>query len=408
MSPRDLTDRYLKSLTPPAEGRIEISDARRPGLRLRLYASGKANWMYEKRVKGGKKRKHTFGAWPEPVSLSDARAMALEIEAEAARGIDRVVDAQMRKLQKEAAICREITVRSVIDAYNDLHLRNLKRGNERLRQLEQSLAFVLSHPISLLAKKDLQAAIDEKLANGRTIYANRIRAALTAFTRWAYERGYIDSDVGAALPKATKEIARDRVPSLDEVRAIWAASYDVGNTWGPFLRLLILTAQRRSEILGLEWSEIDLDKRRIVKPGSKTKNGRPHITHLSAPAIADLRAMHERAVGDDGLLFTTTGYSPISGVSKFKKRLDAMLGNDVEPWRFHDLRTAFSTTMAESGVPESVADRILNHSASGSAPSAVARVYNKAEMLPQRAAALDRWAEIITDQASNVVQIHGS
>ena len=63
--------------------------------------------------------------------------------------------------------------------------------------------------------------------------------------------------------------------------------------------------------------------------------------------------------------------------------------------------------MAEAGVTESVADRILNHSASGSAPSAVARVYNKAEMLPQRAAALDRWAEMVTGEAGKVVQIHG-
>jgi hypothetical protein len=80
---RDLTDRYLKSLKPPASGRLEVSDTKRVGLRFRLSASGRATWMFEKRVKGGPKRKHTLGVWPEPTSLSQARAIALEIEAEA-------------------------------------------------------------------------------------------------------------------------------------------------------------------------------------------------------------------------------------------------------------------------------------------------------------------------------------
>ena len=60
------------------------------------------------------------------------------------------------------------------------------------------------------------------------------------------------------------------------------------------------------------------------------------------------------------------------------------LGEDFPPWRFHDIRTGFATALAEAGEPETIVDRILNHVASGSAPSAVARVYNQAEQLPQR------------------------
>jgi hypothetical protein len=60
----DLNDRYLRSLKPPNAGRIEVSDTKRKGLRFRLSSKGKAVWMYEKRVKGGPKRKHTLGTWP--------------------------------------------------------------------------------------------------------------------------------------------------------------------------------------------------------------------------------------------------------------------------------------------------------------------------------------------------------
>jgi integrase len=181
----------------------------------------------------------------------------------------------------------------------------------------------------------------------------------------------------------------------------------MGPLWGPFLRLLILTAQRRSEVLGLEWSEIDFERAQITKPGSKTKNGKEHVTHLCAPALEELRqlktSLEEQGKPVSGLIFTTTGNTPVSGVSKAKARLDKLLGYGVEPWRLHDIRTSFSTAMAEAGVPESVADRVLNHSAVGSAPSAVARVYNKAEMLPQRAAALDRWAGLVVKQSSDII-----
>ena len=84
----ELTDRYLRSLNPPDEGRIEVSDTKRKGLRFRLYAPVNANadpravWMYEKRVRSGMKRKHTLGNWPA-VGLREAREIALEIEAEA-------------------------------------------------------------------------------------------------------------------------------------------------------------------------------------------------------------------------------------------------------------------------------------------------------------------------------------
>ncbi|WP_108813251.1 tyrosine-type recombinase/integrase [Loktanella sp. Alg231-35] len=410
---RNLNDRFLKSLVAPSEevGRIEYSDTKRPGLRFRLSYTGRASWVYEKRVKGGAKRKHTFGAWPEPISLATARAMALEIEAEAVRGIDRVAIAKADKLTAEIANAKRLRVCDVIEIYDKLHLSNLRRGAERKHQLRQSFCCLQEKPIGSLTKSDLQKPIDEKLAAGRRVFANRIRSALMAFTRWAWERGHLDTDIGASLPKAVKETERERVPSIAEIRLIWQATFAMGDIWGPFLRLLILTAQRRGEVLGLAWSEIDFPGARIVKPGSQTKNGKEHITHLSEPAFNELVSLKSllEVAGQpaSGLIFTTTGRTPISGVSKAKARLDKLLVDDVEPWRLHDIRTSFSTAMAEAGVPESVADRVLNHSAVGSAPSAVARVYNRAELLPQRASALDRWASMITQKASIVVALGG-
>ena len=401
---RELTDTFLRSLTPPETGRIEVSDTKRPGLRFRLSETGRAVWMYEKRVKGGPKRKHTLGIHSRKFGLKEARAVSLELEAEAARGIDRIAEAEARRLKDEAAGAKVLTVQKAVVTYFDLHLSGLRTGAERLRQIETALADHLSKKITSLDRSILQEAVDAKAREGRLVYANRIRSALMAFTRWCWKRGYIPDDVGASIGRTTRETARERVLSLQEVRAIWEASFEMGDLWGPFFRLLLLTAQRRSEILKLRKSEVEFDKSRIVKPGSVTKNGKAHTTHLSAPAFLEVQARCDRVPEDQetDLLFTTTGTTPVSGISKAKDRLDKLLGDDFEPWRLHDIRTAFATAMAEAGIAEAVADRVLNHSASGSAPSAVARVYNQAELLPQRAAALDRWAELVTLEVAKI------
>ncbi|WP_439521074.1 tyrosine-type recombinase/integrase [Marivita sp.] len=403
---QELTERGLAKLIKdrPAEGRIEVSDTKRPGLRFRLSSSGQAVWMYEKRVKGDPKRKHTLGKHSKEFGLAEARAQALLLEVEAAQGIDRVAINKAKQLDEGAAKLRAQSIRKVLDLYDDLHLSNLRTGTERRKQIEQALEDKLDLPIASLRRSDLQLAIDQKASAQHKTAANRVRAALKAFTKWAAGRDHIPSDIGLELPKPFKETSRKRAPSIDEVRAIWEATYKLGNLWGPPLRLLILTAQRRQEIFGLKWSEVDFGAATITKSGDHTKNAQEHVTHLSPPAMAELRTLKDASADEStSFIFTTTGTTPISGFSQIKARLDKLLGEDFEPWRLHDLRTSFATAMVEAGIPENVADRVLNHSAVGSSPSAVARVYNRAEMLEQRAHALDLWAKLVTNTAGSVV-----
>lgn len=392
---KELNDRYLRGLQPDPKGRIEVSDIRCVGLRFRLTPNGHASWVYEKRIKGGMKRKFTFGTWPKPVSLSAARTMAFEIQAEAARGYDRVEGVRLETEAKKLEAATNVTCREVLDAYVKIHLSTIKTGKERERQLVGALGELLDVPFKKLSRSDLQAAVDRKAESGARPYANRIRAALLAFANWAFVRGYTDEPIGAGVAKATKEKVRERVPTIAEVRDIWATSYHLGDVWGPFFRLLILTGQRRGEIARLRWQEVSFEDKLIIKPGSETKNGKPHKTHLSHAAVEELEQIRD-ASGAGEFVFSFDGKRPVANPSHAKARLDKLLGEDFEPWRIHDVRTALATALSEAGETESVVDRILNHVASGSAPSAVARVYNQAEMLPQRARALDRWADIVT------------
>lgn len=356
--------------------------------------------MYEKRVHGGPKRKHSLGTWPA-ISLATARSVALEIQAEAERGIDRVAIAVNAQRDAEKKSATEKTVGDVLIKYEQLKLSSLRTGKERARELRKAMSEVLDRPISQLSRATLQDTIDMKVKAGRLVYANRIRAYLRAFTRWAYGREYLQEDVGQRLDTATKEAPRDRVLDLNEVRAIYRASFELGLIWGPIVRLLILTGQRRSEIAELRWSAVDLEGSRLVIAGSETKNGKPHITHLAPVALQEIAAIEKQGV----FVFSTTGKTPVSGLSKAKRRLDLMLVDGVQPWRLHDLRRAMATYLASAGISEGVVDRIQNHSASGSAPSAVARVYQQSDLLPQRKIALTKWADMVTNQSADVLKL---
>ena len=137
----------------------------------------------------------------------------------------------------------------------------------------------------------------------------------------------------------------------------------MGELWGPFFRMCILTGQRsRKDILEMRWSWIDMDRCRYEIP--KPKNGRPHIVHLSDPAMVELRRLKEQQVDTPcPFIFSTTGRTSATGVSKAKLRLDAYItsgraetgiAEPFEPWVLHDLRRSQATALAEAGFDEGV------------------------------------------------------
>ncbi|WP_417272726.1 tyrosine-type recombinase/integrase [Celeribacter halophilus] len=390
-----LTDALLRSIETPQKDRIEVSDTVRSGLRLRVYSSGRRTWLYEKRVKGGKKRKHTFGTYPE-VSIKEARMLALEIEIESMRGIDRILEAEAAAKEKDEADRNAMSIADALDTFTNVHLVNLRTGDAVARSLRAAFAATSSQNMADLKRKDLQALIDAKAATGTKVMANRLKAYLSKFANFSFKRGYIADDIGRGLDKAIKEVSRDRFLSLDEMRQIWQATYVLSNLTGPLIRLLMLTAQRRSEIANLQWSEVDFENRCIVLNGPRTKNGNGHVTHLSKASIAELETRAD--LSQNSFVFSQTGKTPVSGFSKIKERIQKELPEHFEPWTFHDFRTAFATTMAELGEQEAVIDRILNHAASGSAPSAVARVYNRSQHLETRKRILEKWADLLIDE----------
>jgi integrase len=126
----------------------------------------------------------------------------------------------------------------------------------------------------------------------------------------------------------------------------------------------------------------------FVIPSSRTKNKRPHVVPLPQLARAIIASVKPVA-SPAGYVFTNSGKSPVGGWSMIKNRLDAAMGNPP-PWQLHDLRRTFVTGLADLGIRPDVIELAVNHRSG--LRGGIAGVYNKSELLPERRAALERWA----------------
>lgn len=148
--------------------------------------------------------------------------------------------------------------------------------------------------------------------------------------------------------------------------------------------MLALTGQRRDEIGGLRWDEVDLDAALISLPPERTKNKKPHDIPLSPPALAILK---RRPRGNHEHVFGKGGYKSWSGG---KKRLNL----SIPDWRLHDLRRTMSTVMHdELGIAPHIVEAVLNHVSGHKAGPA--GIYNRAAYAREKAAALALWADYL-------------
>jgi len=211
---------------------------------------------------------------------------------------------------------------------------------------------------------------------------NRARSALSAFFGWTITKGLLDANPVEGTAKVNEGGSRERVLTQDELRQLWRTLGD--DRFADIVRLLLLTGQRRNEIGGLQWGEVDLAKGIIILPAHRTKNKRKHELPLSRQALAILSRQPRRA----SLFSKTEGFK---NWDKGKARLDRRLG--IAPWRLHDLRRTAATGMAELGVQPHIIEAVLNHVSGHKA--GVAGIYNRARYADEMRTALQKWADHI-------------
>lgn len=376
---RKLTTKFIDSL-PPAKGkRYEARDTLIPGLHLRVSATGRKVWYLTARV-DRRNRRIKLGTYPA-LSLSDARERARDVLRDIDIGMFEKGDAG----SPEAPVP---TLGEVIPQFIELHAKPRNRDWKGTESILTKFAALNATPVDQIKRADVVRALDTIVACGAPTRANRALAAIKKLMNWCIDRGVIETSPVAALKPPTKEVARERVLTETELAACWDAAIHEGFPFEPFLQLLVLTGQRRGEVAGMQWSELDLDSGLWTLPGKRTKNASSHIVPLAPLAIDILKSVPRFL--DSDLVFTTNGQTPISGFGRLKERFDLAVGLDAEDWRLHDLRRTMATNMAMMRVQPHIIEAILNHKTG--IVSGVAAVYNRHAYLDEKREALKQWA----------------
>ena len=401
MPKKVLTDLACERIKPPEKGRIEYSDAACAGLALRVSANGHKAWCLYYRL-GGKHRRFTIGAFPtiKPAQARRLAAAALELVAQ------RIDPSAQKRAAREAGPPDQDTFATLARDYVDQHARkNTASGTckETKRVLDRDVTPKWrNRPISSITRGDVNKLIDA-IAMRAPVHANRTLAHVRKVFNWAVAKDRLQASPAFGLQPPTKERTRDRALSDDEVRWFWAACDAIGWPFGPLAKLLLLTAQRRDEVGGMDWSEIDLERKLWTIPRHRAKNDRAHEVQLSDAALEVLRSLPRQG---STVFFNKHRDAPASGFTWAKKRLDAAMlvargalgqpaSAEIPAWIFHDLRRTATTGMARLNIPPHVVDKILNHT-SGTIRG-VAAVYNRFEYLDERRAALDAWGRYVTE-----------
>jgi integrase len=99
--------------------------------------------------------------------------------------------------------------------------------------------------------------LDELVDAGKGTTANRVLATISKLFNWSLGRGYLESSPALGVKPPAKEIARDRVLTLDEVRAIWTAAGTLGYPFGRWTQMMFVTGgQRSGDVSRMLWRDI--------------------------------------------------------------------------------------------------------------------------------------------------------
>ena len=394
------TTRSIEALK-PQQSRYEEYDASLTGFGLRVNTSGHKSWITRYRH-NGKLVKLTLSKYTE-MSLADARDAHNKIRSQLNQGLNPQAEAQAKRVNR----LQDPTVEELVDDYLERYAKPRKRtwqidawtlrkdlvprfGKMKARNIKRQ------HIITML---------DEVLERGITIGANRLLAITRKMFNWAIGRGMLENSPCHLVPCPVAENRRDRVLTQDEIITLWQnlPKLKIREQLRLAIQLILVTAQRKGEIVTAEKTNFDFKTGWWTIPAEKAKNGLSHRVPLSPFAINLFNKAFELS-GESEWVFASPNkrdshINPQSINHGLNKNKDELGINGFVP---HDLRRTAASYMTGMGIPRLVVKKILNH-----VDSDVTAVYDRHSYDREKREALDTWGHklesIVSSDTSNVV-----
>ena len=396
--------------TKPADKPIRLFDG--GGMYLEVSPAGGRWWRLKYRFVGKEKRL-SLGVYPE-VSLAEARSRREDARKLLAAGID---PSDQRKAAKREAEGREINSFEAVarEWYGkQAHVWVAHHASDVLRRLESNLfPEIGSEPIADVTAPMLLAAVRKIEHRGAHDLAHRVLQVASQVFRYGVATGRCERDPapdlrgacrGALTPHKSKHQAAvepEELPAL--LRAIDGYGEQGDKLTAYALRLLVLTFVRTNELIGAEWSELDLDSAVWIIPATRMKMRTEHVVPLSRQAIEVLREI--RPIGCSSR-YLFPGRNPDKPISNNTMLFALYRLGYKGKMTGHGFRAVASTILNEAGFRADVIERQLAHCERNEIRGA----YNRSEYLPERRKMMQQWADMLDlwRDGAQIVPLHAA
>lgn len=429
---RNFTDKFVRTLKPAPPGkRVEYWDTKVQCFGVRVTDKGhKTYFLYLRwpgsrwaarreignadRLAGNPKKRGDKG--PTVVGVEAARKVAREWLAKVELGID--PHAERKAADNAKKLAEQQALNSAFDVVAErwfATIRGQRRGNEVEADVRREFVKRFKgRQIKEITKAEMRDIIEAK-AKKHPAQARNLLGYAKRFYTWAVDRDIVETSP-VQLLRASKLIGerrtRDRILTDDELRIVWRVAEKTPYPYGPLIRMLILTGQRRSEVADAVWSEFDLDKldpnlrkaaAEWIIPASRMKMKKRHlvpITDEMAEELADL----PRFRSGPHLFSANNGVRSVNGFAKAKDRIDELTG-PLAHWTFHDLRRTVRTNLSRiPTIDTETRERMIAH-----AQSKISQTYDLYDHSPQKRRGFELWGAllhtILNPPDSNVVAL---
>lgn len=348
------------------------------GFTIRVMPSGVKTWLYVFNC-DGRRREMNLGCYPE-VTLETARGRFEDARRKVRNGSD-----PMAELEEAAQKRRnEMTFDQLARAYIEENVEgqlveksvyDIKRvllGTGKAGAIDDLKPW-RTRKVSGITAEDAAQLV--KAVAGRSASASRgiIKTVRPVFA-YALPRGIVSvnpfllSSVKSFLSKPLRSklepTIRNRTLSEDEIRHLWTSlSAGRGSTESKnALRLMLLTGQRPSEVLGLHSKEISGSWWTLPKARTKARldvNRADHTVYLVPESLLIIGAR-------SGYIFESPLEDRPIAINALAHMIRANNYFGLPPWGAHDLRRTCRTFMSDiDGIPTNAAEAILNHAKEG-------------------------------------------
>jgi integrase len=385
----------VAKLKAPDSGQVDYFDSLLSGLILRVGYGGAKTWLvrhYLKRLNKAGKRvsvptTYKIGRYPI-LKVKEAREKARLFLAAY------LADPVKAKAQVTTGSFREVADNFIKRYVEEEKLRTRKQIARRFERL------VYPHwgdkPFRDIKRSDVAELVDRIVDTSGPRAADKTLSDIRKLCNWFSTR---DDDYQSPIVKgmgrydAVKHRGR-RILSDDEIRGLWTTAAELG-TFGAWLKVALLTAQRKDKIATMRWDDI----RNAVWTIRTVAREKPNAGSLCLPpAVLEIIKARPRIAGNP-YVFAGRDGRPFNNFSQGKAALDAELA--IPPWKIHDLRRTAKTLMVRAGVRPDISERVLGHTIRG-----VEGVYDQHDYGAEKADALIRLAglidRIINPPAGNV------